>query len=46
MTDPDPNLLISIHLAKTGGNTFATILERVATGMYCQGTGPITPRPA
>jgi hypothetical protein len=43
MIDPQPNLLVSIHLAKTGGNTFATILERAATGMYCQFYGPDHP---
>lgn len=42
--DVAPNLLVSIHVAKTGGNTFATILERAATGMYGQIYGPEHPQ--
>jgi hypothetical protein len=39
-TQPPPaNLIVSIHVAKTGGNTFATLLERAATGLYCQRYG-------
>ena len=43
MTPDYSNLIVSVHLAKTGGNTFATILERAATGLYSQRYGPDHP---
>ena len=46
MNRVDTRLIVSVHLAKTGGNTFATILERAATGMYSQRYGPDHPMTA
>jgi hypothetical protein len=43
MSTSDARLIVSVHLAKTGGNTFATILERAATGLFCQQYGPDHP---
>jgi hypothetical protein len=42
--DAEPRLIVSIHLAKTGGNTFSTLLERAATGVYFQRYGPDHPQ--
>lgn len=36
-------MIVSFHVAKTGGNTFATILERAATGLFSQEYGPDHP---
>ena len=42
--DAPAKLIVSIHVAKTGGNTFGTLLERAATGLWCQRYGAEHPQ--